>query len=169
MKLAAGYDFVNVLVRGGSIVPYQDALEYKVRRTEALKHLPMEIIVTPDHPGNAAGTLMIDDESAPNPIETEAYRYYSFTFSQMAKLLRVSMKGKYKKEPTLLEFFSTLTILGAEDWKDVTSACIISEKKGQKIPIYGRYVSTKFMLTFSKSDINIAWSDIDSIIFDSKC
>eukprot|EP01022_Parablepharisma_sp_SALTPOND_P027678 TRINITY_DN6732_c0_g1_i1.p1 TRINITY_DN6732_c0_g1~~TRINITY_DN6732_c0_g1_i1.p1 ORF type:complete len:929 (+),score=74.82 TRINITY_DN6732_c0_g1_i1:46-2787(+) len=167
--LEAGFDYVNVLIKGGSVVPYQDALSAKVRRTETLNYLPMEIIIAPDHSGNAFGTLIVDDDSSPNPIEEGAYRNYTFTFSQTEKSLHVTTSENETQKPMLFEYFSKVTVLGAEQWKTMTNACISIKKTGAQIYVSGHYDSMKNTLSFYKSGNVVTWSEIASIRFGANC
>eukprot|EP00829_Urostomides_striatus_P004986 TRINITY_DN154_c0_g2_i3.p1 TRINITY_DN154_c0_g2~~TRINITY_DN154_c0_g2_i3.p1 ORF type:complete len:917 (-),score=241.77 TRINITY_DN154_c0_g2_i3:63-2813(-) len=168
IELPAGFDWVNVLLRGGSIIPYQDAIKNKVKRTEALKVLPMELIVGPDGQGKAYGTLIVDNGISLNPIENGLYRYMSFTFAMSEKKLTVKLIHDYDGEKLGMEEFNKLTILGADSWASVSSACIVG-KTGQKIGVSGSYDSLKKVLTFTKANSGINWSAIDHVDFDTTC
>lgn len=162
ITLAAGFEFVPVLLRGGYIIPFQDALLAKARRTEVLKVLPMEIIVAPDHLGVATGTIIVDDGDSLAPIENGEYRYLKLNFSKTAKKLTIEILHDYSKIYQF-ENFSSLSILGIEDWSDIETACI-SDRKGNVIKVGGRYDSRLRMLTFSKKT-TIPWKDIATIDF----
>ena len=168
ITLPGGWDYVNVLLRGGSIIPFQDALTAKVRRTEMLFTLSTELIVAPDHNGKAEGTWIVDDGTSLNPIERKAYRYHRFTFEMAAKKLQVNLLNDYDAQPKGCEEFFKLTIFGAESWTSVRNACI-STKDGKKINVAGSYDSQKKLLTFAKLNSDIFWKDIESVQFDNSC
>jgi len=168
IKLDAGFDFVNVLIRSGSIVPFQDAIHSKIRRTETLKYLPMEIIVVPNYNGVAAGTLIIDDDEAANPIHKKCYHFYNFTFDMQEKAFTSKIINNYLIKPMPFENFNKLTIFGAEKWKNVNTGCIYT-KTSNKIPLRGIFDNAKNTLSFTKSGVEISWLDIITIKFDSNC
>eukprot|EP01022_Parablepharisma_sp_SALTPOND_P019193 TRINITY_DN3245_c0_g1_i1.p1 TRINITY_DN3245_c0_g1~~TRINITY_DN3245_c0_g1_i1.p1 ORF type:complete len:924 (+),score=110.38 TRINITY_DN3245_c0_g1_i1:5756-8527(+) len=168
ITLPAGFDYMNVLLRGGSIIPYQDALKAKVRRTEALKVLPMEMIVAPDHDGNAEGSMMVDDGVSLDPIKSKAYRYMKFAFSMSSKKFTVNLVNDWDGEMYNFEEFSRLTVFGAEKWSSVRSACLVT-RTGRKVPIRGNYDGMKKNLSFYVSNSDINWRDITEINFDTDC
>ncbi len=167
ITLPAGFDYVNVLLRGGSVIPFQDALKEKVRRTEVLKHIDMNIIVAPDHEGKAEGTLVVDDGVSLNTIENKNYRYLKFSFSTEKKRMDVKLLNDYNGETYSFESFAKLSILGAENWANIRSACI-SSKTGTE-SVRGVYDSSTKMLTFASASSRLIWKDITSVAFDATC
>lgn len=168
ITLPGGFDYVNVLVRGGSIVPYQDALEAKVRRTEALNFLPMEMIIAPDHTGVAKGSLIVDDGVSVDPIKSKKYRHITMDFSMSSKKLSVKLVNDWKDGIYNFEEFSKVTIFGAQEWAEVRSACLTSTT-GKKLSLRGAYDGMKKNLSFSASNSDINWKDIDTIEFGASC
>ena len=166
ITLAAGFEYVNVLLRGGNIIPFQDALGAKVRRTEMLKTLPMEMIVAPDHTGVAKGSLIVDDGDSVDPIGKKAYRQLSLAFSMKTKRLTVEVLNDYTN---VFEFekFSELTIFGAYQLSNVRKACI-TQSNGKKESLPGTYDRMKQVLNFAKPT-SILWRDIRTIDLDQEC
>ena len=168
ITLPAGFDYVNVLIRGGSIVPYQDALTAKVRRTEVLKVIPMEMIVAPDHTGNAQGSLIVDDGVSLDPIKSKAYRHLKFDFSMSSKKFTVKLENDWDGEMYGFEEFSKLTVFGAEKWAEVRNACLVT-RGGKKLGLRGNFDGVKNNLSFYVSNSDINWRDISEINFDAQC
>ena len=168
ITLPAGFDYVNLLMRGGSIIPYQDALSAKVRRTEALKVLQMEMLIAPDHNGNAAGSMIVDDGVSIDPIKNKAYRHQKYTFSMNTKKFTANLENDWNGEMYGFEEFSKLTIFGADKWAGVTNACI-STRTGKKLTVRGSYDGGKHNLSFLASNSDINWRDITDISFDTQC
>ena len=52
IELESKYDYVNVLMKGGSIIPFQDAVKLKLRRIKSLPANAMQLLIAPDHTGN---------------------------------------------------------------------------------------------------------------------
>ncbi len=166
LTLDGGFEYVNVLLRGGHIIPFQDALGAKARRTELLKVLPMEIIVAPDHSGAATGTLIVDDGDSVDPIGRGVYRHLKFSFSMETKKLAVEVLKDYQQTYNF-EKFTRLSIWGAEKLSEVRSACL-TDKAGNKVPLDGNYEASRQVLSFYKQS-GIFWKDIVSVELDKKC
>eukprot|EP00826_Nyctotherus_ovalis_P038763 TRINITY_DN3652_c0_g2_i2.p1 TRINITY_DN3652_c0_g2~~TRINITY_DN3652_c0_g2_i2.p1 ORF type:complete len:191 (+),score=12.58 TRINITY_DN3652_c0_g2_i2:109-681(+) len=162
----AGFDYVNVLVKGGNILPFQEALKERVKRVTALDDLPLEVIVAPDEKGEARGNIIFDNEKAVNPIVSEEYTEINFEFSMKKKRINISTTGTYRINKKV-ETFSTLTILGAELMAHVRSVCIRS-KSGKLISIPGVYHPVARKLVFHQKN-GIYLGEILSIIFDDSC
>ncbi len=170
VTLDGSWKLVNLLIRGGSVVPFQDALSAKIRRTETLKHLPLEIIVAPNSVGSATGTLIIDDDASPNPIPEQRYRAYEFGFDMEGKKMTVTMSGNCKNDtPMSFEKVWKITVLGAEKWEKVRSACIYNRKTGQKVKAGATYDSKTKAITFQKTGGVLFWADVEAIRFDDSC
>ena len=170
--MKGGYDFVNVLVRGGSIIPFQDAVSAKVRRTETLRMLPMQILVAPDHKGYATGTMIVDDGESLNPIEKKAYRYYKFAFDREGTStgrpkLTVKLLNNYENDFDFEKFWRVV-IFDAESMKAMKKACLMGSKGylGQAVGVHN---SEKKTMTYNLASSDIYWSDIDYIDFDEQC
>ena len=168
ITLPAKFDYANVLLKGGSIIPYQDALGAKVRRTETLNVLPMDMIVAPDHNGKADGSLITDEGNSVNPIQKKEYRYLKFDFSLESKQLDVTVVNDYDGKNAQFEEFSRVLVFGAEKWSSVRNACLYAKSEKKKT-LSGSYDGTKKTLTFSGGDTNIFWREITKIVFDASC
>eukprot|EP01022_Parablepharisma_sp_SALTPOND_P003014 TRINITY_DN111_c0_g2_i2.p1 TRINITY_DN111_c0_g2~~TRINITY_DN111_c0_g2_i2.p1 ORF type:complete len:957 (+),score=79.93 TRINITY_DN111_c0_g2_i2:153-2873(+) len=163
----ASYDYVNVLIRGGAIIPFQDAISAKVRRTEILRYLPMELIIAPDHIGFAHGSLIVDDGDSINAVKDKLYRHYAFNFMKEKKVFEVVLINDYENHFDFEKFWR-LTILGAEDMKDDVKACV-ENKEGFIADVPGVYDSAKKAMTYQLGRSKLYWSDIKKISFGQNC
>lgn len=168
LTLPGDFEYVNLFIRGGSIIPFQDALALRVRRTAALAQMPVEIIIAPDKDGNAQGTWIVDDWDSLNPIENELYRHMKFSFSMSKARLDVNVLSIKYTNHFLYEKFAKLTIMGAEPLKDLSKACIYGEAELLE-EISGRYDSGKKTLSFSSPKSGPYWSHIVNIDFAKEC
>lgn len=166
IELSAGFDYVNVLVRGGSIVPFQDALSEKIRVSEKLKSMPLEMIVVPDHSGNAEGTMASDDENAIDPIAEEKYRYIRMSFSMNTKRLDVKLLHNYG-ESYQFENFAKVSVFGATKLSQLGNACI-NTLSGSKVKVSCTFDASNKVLTCAKVT-GIKWAEISYIGFDGSC
>ncbi len=167
VTLEAGFDFVNVLLRGGYIVPFQDAVAARVRRTSMLRVLPLEIVVAPCEHGRAKGTLIVDDGDSVNPIENKAFRRYFFKFSKDEQTLMVKVLNDYANH-FAFEKFARLTILGMEQSQNFSTACV-ERNDGSFDVLRGTYDSLAQTYTYQKNQAQYYWSDIKKIRFASSC
>lgn len=167
IELPAGFDYINVLVRGGTILPFQDALGSKVKYTNTLKSMAMEMIIAPNKDGKAFGTMASDDPASIFPIDEGKYRYMNFTFSMDSKTLSVGLIHDYGTTEGF-EQFNKVSVFGAGAWASVKSACV-AQKAGTKTPIPCEYDSVNKVLGCSKASSGINWQDIVSVTFDASC
>eukprot|EP00830_Metopus_es_P013575 TRINITY_DN3334_c0_g1_i1.p1 TRINITY_DN3334_c0_g1~~TRINITY_DN3334_c0_g1_i1.p1 ORF type:complete len:365 (+),score=44.70 TRINITY_DN3334_c0_g1_i1:363-1457(+) len=167
ISMPASIEYVNLFFKGGSIIPYQDALSSRVRRTELLRYMPMEIIIAPNGKGNASGRLVIDDGDSVNPIQNSIYRHLFFVFSMERLTLDVNILHDYPNS-FRCEKFSKLTILGAEKLSDNPDACIKVKDKFLT-EIRGSYDANKKIMTYYMQNAIFNWGDITSITFKTNC
>eukprot|EP00826_Nyctotherus_ovalis_P008239 TRINITY_DN1212_c0_g7_i1.p1 TRINITY_DN1212_c0_g7~~TRINITY_DN1212_c0_g7_i1.p1 ORF type:complete len:302 (+),score=85.91 TRINITY_DN1212_c0_g7_i1:69-974(+) len=167
IELEDHYDFVNVLVKGGSVVPYQDAHTPKVRKIEDMKDLPSEIVIAPDHEGKASGTWVIDDGISLRTIEDKKYTHVRFNFMMWNKMLAVNMLNSWDSKPTKSEEVSKITIFGAEAWSRVNRLCVYAKDKSTMM--MGTYNSEKKTLHFSNPQSQVFWKDVKFVRFNANC
>lgn len=166
VELEGDFKYVNVLLRGGSIIPRQDATS--VRRIEALKNLPMELTIAPDHNGEAQGTLVLDDGISLRTIEEGKYSHLKFKFLKDSGVLNVEMLKKYGGDVTQSEKVSKISLFGVDDWRSMNNLCVQAE--GKRATMSGSYDDNKKMLIFENpSDTSIAWKDVQSVSFGKSC
>jgi alpha-glucosidase (family GH31 glycosyl hydrolase) len=166
IELEADYKYVNLLLKGGSVIPHQDT--DTVRRIETLKTLPMDLTIAPDNSGNAEGTLVLDDGISLKTIEDEKYSYLKFKFSKNSKTLEVEKLKKYAGENTKPEFVSKIRLFGVNDWQGMNSLCVYAEGKNARMQ--GFYDGQKKMMIFDNpSDTTIQWKDVNKVEFGASC
>jgi alpha-glucosidase (family GH31 glycosyl hydrolase) len=109
VTLNAPYNYVNVQILGGQIIPYQDAEAKQITRAVQLFYIPVTIIVAVDQNEKASGTMAIDDGVSTGTLQFGNYRYYTFTFEN--KRLSVSVKNSIEQTYTC-EYLSTVKFYG---------------------------------------------------------
>ena len=168
IELNAGFDYVNVLLRGGSIIPYQDALGLNLIRIEQLKENDMQLLIAPDHSGMASGTLIIDDGVSLQTIENNKYQYLKFDFSMIDESLTVTALNCWAGKKKKPEKLTSILIFGAEKWKSMKDLCVTTNDD-KKINTAGNYDIVKKNLIFYNPDHEVYWRDIKLIKFGQKC
>ena len=148
------HDEVVLHIRGGGIVPYQNAS--RVLRTRELNTLPLVLIVALDHRGNALGNLVVDDGVGLDPIQKGQYRRYIFNYT--GDTLYVSTSHTYA-EHYKYEYFITITIL---DGPEVIYACMY-DIHGSPFPVDVSYEDNTHILTVTNTYPYNYWDEIESV------
>ena len=167
IKLQSEFDYVNVMMRGGSIIPYQDALGLKIRRIRDLPEVPMELIIAPDHTGKASGNLITDDGISLGTIENKAYRHLEFNFNKNDHKLSVNVVNSWESSPTKSEMVTSILIFGAGDWKDIKDLCVNTNQG--KYGMQGIFDKNRNFLNFTQSSKEIYWKDVTVVEFGKAC
>jgi len=152
----------NIFVKGGSILPYQDAIGLKVKNVAELNDMPMNLIIALDEKNEASGRMIVDDGISGDTIESTKYRQYSYTFSK--KTLKVMiMEGHNYTNSYPFENFASLQIWGATAFQNISSACLISNVMGRR-GLKTEYNAEKNILTvFDNSRRKYSWKNIETI------
>lgn len=125
---------VTVLIKGGSIIPYQNmSYAAKVMNVEDLKLIPALLIIAPDHTGKASGTMVIDGDGIkphPDPL-SNTYRHYSFTY--MNQIFRINkLAGFDFHEFHEMDYFWELIILDIFAERNVEFVCMMDSNMHKK-------------------------------------
>jgi alpha-glucosidase (family GH31 glycosyl hydrolase) len=160
LSLDAKYDYVNVHLRGGNIVPYQDVLTNYVMNTVELNSKPTELKIALDQDGKATGTFVADDGLTKHTLEDKIYSYYKLQYiSNTLTKSMINTHAANKKFP--FEKINKITILGYTGMG--SSACL---KAGSSQSITGTVDSVKKTLTFS-TDFGLY--DLESFTVGQSC
>ena len=110
-------DHMQLFVKGGSIIPVQDAL--KVLTTKGIEQSAMTIQVYPDHEGGAVG-YMIAGNGQKN---TDRYRHYNFVYGD--KILKINQLHDFEADyPEEYEIFDSVKIFPTQPkFGEVNFAC----------------------------------------------
>lgn len=167
VSLFAGYSYVNVLIRGGSIVPYQEATNGRVRRVATLDYLQLEVIVAPDGTGNATGNFIFDDQSVIDPIAAKKFTEVVWKFSMAEKKIVVLANGAYRGNKEFEKLYR-ITILGAGSMAGTRFACVREKNSEKPIAMPGSYYPATRTLSFYKHT-GIHWADVSAVTFARSC
>jgi len=180
-RLKGDYKMVTVLLRGGTILPYQKIVNTTIMNTDELSEFPMELIIALDLYGNACGTMIIDDGDSVDPIENLQYRYYKFSYENQEKKLTVNLLNDYKK---FFEFeqVTKLSIWGVKDKNSYNLNACIYNRKGKTINWKGKFTNDELIferefirkkgdfasIAENQSEI-LYWKDVSYIKFNTIC
>ena len=96
--LKGDFTTVNLFLRGGSIIPYQNTSN--VLSTEDLRNKPIELIINPNEHYNAEGDLFYDNDDVINVVESKDYFHIKVNFWFNSIYFSVENEGqnKYKQK-----------------------------------------------------------------------
>lgn len=166
ITVPAEFDYVPVLLKGGSIIPFQDAS--RVVRIETMRMLPVSMLVVPDHNGNADGTMITDDGVSLGAVEEGKYRYLEFKFSMTDKKMTVSVLNNYHDKPTPNEMLSSITVFGADKLMSKTILCARTID-GRKVEMSGVPNPETQGITYRKLNSGVYWYEVSEVNFMTGC
>jgi alpha-glucosidase (family GH31 glycosyl hydrolase) len=122
ISFEASYLSTIVLIKGGEIIPFQDALRYNTKRIRDLDSLPTVLLVALDENETARGKLIVDNTDEPYTIRELAYRQYSFSFDNRA--LKFSKIADNIEQRYGYEILEAIVIMGAIQFNQSTEAFV---------------------------------------------
>ncbi len=95
VSLEASFDYINLHIKGGSVVPYQDCMteHKKIVRAKRLLELPIDLLIALDTDQSkklrAQGEVILEDGITPDIVRTGGYKRYRVDFSDETGTSRV--------------------------------------------------------------------------------
>ena len=81
LKLSGDYDILNIYIKGGSIIPYQNVfLPTLIKTSNDLRNRSIDLIINPDHFNKASGDIFYDMDQV-EIVENNDYTYIKIFFS----------------------------------------------------------------------------------------
>jgi alpha-glucosidase (family GH31 glycosyl hydrolase) len=161
--------YITVLIKGGSIVPYQHlSREGKIENTKDLELIPVQIVVAPDHEGKAVGSMIVDSEGIypyPDP-ESNTYRHYTFTYMnqifRINKLAGFSFFGHYEFD----EFYELVILDNAENHQ-VDFVCMMDTYMKKKELRFLKSANSSMLLIHDNGMHRMSMYGAESIVWGS--
>eukprot|EP00826_Nyctotherus_ovalis_P056157 TRINITY_DN7530_c0_g2_i3.p1 TRINITY_DN7530_c0_g2~~TRINITY_DN7530_c0_g2_i3.p1 ORF type:complete len:271 (-),score=47.99 TRINITY_DN7530_c0_g2_i3:149-961(-) len=166
VKVPGGFDFVPVLIRGGSIIPYQPI--ERVNRITSMPKMLMTLLLAPDHNGEAKGTIVVDDGVSIDTIKNKTYTHLEFKFSMDRKIMVVKILNNRNPQMNTEEMVTSITVLGAEKLASKPSLCV-TITENERFPMYGSFNRVTGALVYRKARGEIYWEDVLRVDFLSDC
>jgi len=161
---------ITVLVKGGSIVPYQrGARDARVMNTEDLKLIPALLVIAPDHTGKAMGTMISDsDDIRPMPSpQSHTYRHYAFTY--MNNIFRINkIAGFDFHHENEYDYFWELIILDVFGQHSVDFACMMNTDFHKKELHFNHIMGSDALTIFDDNMKKIPMYNLESIVWGTK-
>jgi len=146
--LSAPTGFINLHVRGGSILPTQE----HARNTELSRNNPMGLIVALDDNGGAAGSLFYDEGDSLDPVANAVYFNAEYTMSGGSLTSNVTQNTYTAMESKRIE---TIRLMGADTVESVTvdgvsHSDFVRQPSGEVLVTgLGLVANSAFTITFS--------------------
>jgi alpha-glucosidase (family GH31 glycosyl hydrolase) len=131
--LTGSYEYMNVFVKGGCIIPYQNAEKYAVKRVATLETMPMYLLLALDQNSAAKGELYMDDGMTANTIADGKYRKYAFSYS--GGKLSFTIEKDYSSQKLSVEELAGIYVYGFP--AGGATKCCAYTTTGAKITLIG--------------------------------
>ncbi len=161
---------ITMLIKGGSIIPYQSLDENsKIGNVEDLKGVSAIIIIAPDHTGKAIGSMVSDaDGIMPRPDpKSNTYRHYGFTY--MNQIFRINKIAGFDFHG-LQEYdtFFQLRILDVFGKQDISFACYMDMNFHKKELAYNVDIGGNVLTIQEDGMYRVSMSTFESIVWGTK-
>ena len=95
------YDVINVFLKGGSIIPFQEVTN-STSTTDDLRNIPIDLIINPDENMTAIGDIFYDNDEK-DVIERSRYKQVKINYSFSNLFFTIENQGdEYSKEDSLI-------------------------------------------------------------------
>ena len=140
--------YINVHVRGGSIVVRQDTGSIRFLNTLNLTRIPIELVIAPDQNDAAQGEVLFDDGESSETLIHKAYHLYKIKY-QHAKMYidLIANKKYYRSEDMSDEVLDSITLFGAKAYMNEEYACGILHN-GKRVKLIAKKSDTKNVIKF---------------------
>ena len=156
-------DPVVLHIRGGGIIPYQNASHNTtIMRTAHLDQAPLTLIIALDHFGTSSGYLVVDDGLGVHTIPDGLYRRYYFHYAH--SILSVALTHTGISTHYQYEKFYKIIILGG---KAEVNGCVYLVNGGT-LGVAPQYEVSTHLLSISNA-FGYYWDQIKSINVGEKC
>lgn len=160
---------ITILIKGGSIIPYQHmSKEAKVMNTKDLELIPAQIIVAPDHENKAVGSMIVDSEGIrPYPDPTSnTYRHYTFTYMnqifRINKLAGFDFHGHFDYD----EFWE-INVLNVGRAHQIDFVCMMDIYMKKKELLFVKSANSNAVTIFDHGNRRIPMYTMESIVWGS--
>lgn len=137
---------MNAFVKGGSIIPYQNA--NGIKRVATLETMPMSLIIALDQNNTAQGELYMDDGMSMNTLINNQYKKY--TFSYAVGKLTITLVKSANDLKLAAEQLTGIYVYGFP--AGGATQCCAFMLNGEKISLLGDVDSTTGVAKFSASE-----------------
>ena len=166
VNLSGKFNNINIFMRGGYILPYQDTFSQYIHNSHALHYEPTELIIIPDTEKHyAEGDLIFDDDNY-NTLENKNYYHIhiKFIYNSLSFETIETMSNSYNFKDincSKLKFLSMKYLLNEKEKYDII---IISCRNGN---IYksALYYKNDNSIEVDLSVLNLKFNEISNIKF----
>jgi len=172
IKLQASFEYNNMHLRGGKIIPYQDTTSTgnlaDIMRAQILLNSPIEIIVGLNT-HKADGTIIVEDGISPKIKETKFYKKFYLEFSNKNgpdTLFFTTVNEPNQRYKFMNEIISKIRIYGLNPIK-LYSGAVLKYKNGQMIGLNATF-DNNLHTAIITNNIEISMSEIKEIMLIEK-
>lgn len=132
VTLEASFNYTNVHLRAGHIIPFQDWSKEPAETTyDLIEESPIQLIVYPDKNGHAKGTMYIDENGdSLSDLENNLYQYFEFKYStDNGNTLQILLEDGVLTEGRVNnnEILDEVRIVGVPQFNETDFACVFKK------------------------------------------
>ena len=160
--LSGEFDNINIFMRGGYILPYQDTFSQFISNTHKLHDIPTELIIIPDKSSYAEGDIIFDDDSY-NTLKEKNYYHIKIKFIYYILFFEMveEMKSSYINKDI---YISKIKILNVNYILDENyDTIIITLRNGSFSELAFTYNTINDSIEIDLSTLNLKFNEIQNI------
>ena len=160
--LSGEFDNINIFMRGGYILPYQDTFSQFISNTHKLHDIPTELIIIPDKSSYAEGDIIFDDDSY-NTLKEKNYYHIKIKFIYYILFFEMveEMKSSYINKDI---YISKIKILNVNYILDENyDTIIITLRNGSFSELAFTYNNINDSIEIDLSTLNLKFDEIQNI------
>ncbi len=160
--LSGEFDNINIFMRGGYILPYQDTFSQFISNTHKLHDIPTELIIIPDKSSYAEGDIIFDDDSY-NTLKEKNYYHIKIKFIYYILFFEMveEMKSSYINKDI---YISKIKILNVNYILDENyDTIIITLRNGSFSELAFTYNNINDSIEIDLSTLNLKFNEIQNI------
>ena len=162
-NLSGKYKDINIFLRGGCVVPFQDTFDNYIRNSYVLRNRKLNLMINLNDYGEAKGEIFYDNDER-FVIENENYWRVSFKYEKEKLFVNTNKNNleSYSFKDNILE---KIIILNIKNVNNNTALAILNN--GTSYNIEGNYDSQFLKITYIIKNI-IQIEELKEIIFNYK-
>ena len=162
-EISGKFEDINIYLRGGCIIPFQDTFNKYISNSYYLRQEKMNLIINLNSTEEGKGEIFYDNDDV-DTIENKKYWRINFTYSNKKLSIYTNKNNldKYLYKDNILGMIIILNIENPNSSNIQANTISINDKSNN---IKGNYDSNFKKLTFNFSNLNLIIDELKEIIF----
>ena len=168
-RLSGKLSDLHIFLKGGSIIPFYNIFDKYILNTHYLRQEKINIIINPDHEGNAKGTIIYDFDEC-DVLASKRYIRMDLKFKNKVLTLKVSKDFRIYNYVYKDNYINKIEIWRINEILDLNNTRIkdgymeikgrLIEKKSKKLISFIDVNKNKMIIDLSDSERNNIWNNV---------